>query len=392
MHVREERMDTATSQVRTAPPFRADHVGSLRRPDTLMQARERLLGPHDLDHNFGPHENSELHALEDDAIRDVAALQESVGLKSITDGEFRRRIWWSEFLLSLDGVEGNYRGATTVLRDESGHHVPMPRVSVTGRIRWRRSVNVGPFLYLRSVTSQTPKVTMPAPQTLFFFATRDTISRAAYPDLAEVWDDLAEAYAAELKALSEAGCTYVQLDEVVTSCLCDETHRNKLRAQGQDPDQLLRDYVRSINRAIAERPANLTVAMHTCRGNYQGHWMAEGGYDPIAEYLFNEVKVDALFLEYDSPRAGSFAPLRFMPKDKVVVLGLVSSKTPQLEDPDELKRRIEDASQHVDIARLCLSPQCGFSSNYLGNPVTIDDERRKLALVVEVAQSVWRSA
>jgi 5-methyltetrahydropteroyltriglutamate--homocysteine methyltransferase len=385
-------MDARPAKVRSRPPFRADHVGSLRRPEALMQARERLLGPHDLDHNFGPHENAELHALEDAAIRDVVALQESVGLRSITDGEFRRRIWWSEFLLSLDGVDGNYRGPTTEFRDQGGHHVPTPRVAVTDRVRWRHSVNVGPFLFLRSLTSQTPKVTIPAPQTLLFYATRDSISRTAYPDLAALWDDLADAYAAELKALSDAGCTYVQLDEVVTSCLCDEVHRNKLRTQGEDADQLLRDYVRTINRAIAGRSPDLTVAMHTCRGNYQGHWMAEGGYDPIAEYLFSEIEVDALFLEYDSPRAGSFAPLRFMPKDKTVVLGLVSTKTAELEDPDVLRRRIEDASRYVDLERLCLSPQCGFSSNYLGNPVSIDDEQRKLALIVDVAQSVWGSA
>jgi 5-methyltetrahydropteroyltriglutamate--homocysteine methyltransferase len=385
-------MDARPAKVRSRPPFRADHVGSLRRPEALMQARERLLGPHDLDHNFGPHENAELHSLEDAAIRDVVALQESVGLRSITDGEFRRRIWWSEFLLSLDGVDGNYRGPTTEFRDQGGHHVPTPRVAVTDRVRWRHSVNVGPFLFLRSLTSQTPKVTIPAPQTLLFYATRDSISRTAYPDLAALWDDLADAYAAELKALSDAGCTYVQLDEVVTSCLCDEVHRNKLRTQGEDADQLLRDYVRTINRAIAGRSPDLTVAMHTCRGNYQGHWMAEGGYDPIAEYLFSEIEVDALFLEYDSPRAGSFAPLRFMPKDKTVVLGLVSTKTAELEDPDVLRRRIEDASRYVDLERLCLSPQCGFSSNYLGNPVSIDDEQRKLALIVDVAQSVWGSA
>jgi 5-methyltetrahydropteroyltriglutamate--homocysteine methyltransferase len=385
-------MDARPAKVRSRPPFRADHVGSLRRPEALMQARERLLGPHDLDHNFGPHENAELHALEDAAIRDVVALQESVGLRSITDGEFRRRIWWSEFLLSLDGVDGNYRGPTTEFRDQGGHHVPTPRVAVTDRVRWRHSVNVGPFLFLRSLTSRTPKVTIPAPQTLLFYATRDSISRTAYPDLAVLWDDLADAYAAELKALSDAGCTYVQLDEVVTSCLCDEVHRNKLRTQGEDADQLLRDYVRTINRAIAGRSPDLTVAMHTCRGNYQGHWMAEGGYDPIAEYLFSEIEVDALFLEYDSPRAGSFAPLRFMPKDKTVVLGLVSTKTAELEDPDVLRRRIEDASRYVDLERLRLSPQCGFSSNYLGNPVSIDDEQRKLALIVDVAQSVWGSA
>jgi 5-methyltetrahydropteroyltriglutamate--homocysteine methyltransferase len=374
------------------PRFRADQVGSLRRPEALMRERERLLGAHDLDHNFGAHQNDELRALEDRTIRDVVALQESTGLKAITDGEFRRRIWWSEFLLSLEGVEGNYRGPNTEFRDKSGHYVPTPRIQVTAPIRWRESVNVGPFRFLKSVTRETPKVTLPAPQTLLFYATRDSISRSAYPDLDLLWDDLADAYRAELNALSEAGCSYVQFDEVVTSCLCDDVHRAKLKAQGQDPDTLLHTYVRTINRVIADRPAGLTVAMHTCRGNYQGHWMAEGGYDPIAEYLFNEVKVDTLFLEYDSARAGSFAPLRFVPKDKAVVLGLVSTKTPALENPDDLRKRIDDAARYVDLEQLGLSPQCGFSSNYLGNPVTIDDEKRKLSLVVDVAQSVWGTA
>ena len=385
-------MDVVAQGARIAPRFRADHVGSLRRPESLMKARERILGPHDLDHNFGPHDNPELHSIEDTAIREVVALQESVGLRSITDGEFRRRIWWSEFLLSLEGVEGNYRGPTTEFRDKSGHYVPTPLVSVVGPLRWRRSVNVGPFRFLQSVTRQTPKITIPAPQTLFFYATRDSISRVAYPDLRVLWDDLAVAYRAELKALSDAGCTYVQFDEVVTSCLCDDSHRNKLKGQGQDPDELLHTYVHTINRAIADRPPEMTVAMHTCRGNYQGHWMAEGGYDPIAEYLFNEIKVDQLFLEYDSPRAGSFAPLRFMPRDKSVVLGLVSSKTPELERADDLRKRIDEASRYVELDRLALSPQCGFSSNYLGNPISIEDERCKLALVVDVAQSVWGSA
>ena len=385
-------MAQAGVETKRKPLFRADQVGSLRRPESLMKARERLLGAHDLDSNFGPHQNEKLHALEDAAIRDVVALQESVGLKSITDGEFRRRIWWSEFLLSLEGVEGNYRGPATEFRDKSGHYVPTSRIDVTGPVRWRKSVNIGPFQFLKSVTKQTPKVTMPAPQTLLFYATRDTISRSAYPNLDLLWDDLAQAYKAELKALSDAGCTYVQLDEVVTSCLCDDTHRNKLKSQGQDPDELLRTYVRTINRAIEGRSPSLTVAMHTCRGNYQGHWMAEGGYDPIAEYLFNEIKVDTIFLEYDSPRAGSFKPLRFMPKDKAVVLGLISTKSAELEKSDELKKRIEEASVYVDIDRLGLSPQCGFSSNYLGNPVSIEDEKRKLALVVDVARSVWGTA
>jgi len=375
----------------TAPPFRADQVGSLRRPEKLMQARERLLGPHDLDHNFGPHGNAELHRLEDECIREVVALQESVGLRSITDGEFRRRIWWSEFLLSLEGVAGSYRGQER-FRDKTGHTVPSPRIDVTGKIRWRKSVNVGPFRFLKSLTRGTPKVTMPAPQSLYFFASRDTISKEAYPDLAEFWSDLAEAYRAELRALAEAGCTYVQLDEVVTSCLCDERQRTKLRLRGDDPDALLGTYAKTINRIIADRPAGMTIAMHTCRGNYQGHWVAEGGYDPVAEHVFNEVNVDAFFLEYDSPRAGGFEPLRFVPKDKIVVLGLVSTKEPALETADLLKSRIEQAARYVPLERLCLSPQCGFSSNYLGNPVTIDDEKRKLELVVKVAEAVWGTA
>jgi 5-methyltetrahydropteroyltriglutamate--homocysteine methyltransferase len=233
---------------------------------------------------------------------------------------------------------------------------------------------------------------MPAPQQLYHFATRETVSKAAYPDLAAIWDDLADAYIAELKALSEAGCTYVQMDEVVTSCLCDANQRSKLKNRGDDPDRMLSDYIRTMNRIAAARPKGMTIAMHTCRGNYQGHWMAEGGYDPVAERVFNEIKVDALFLEYDSPRAGSFAPLRHFPKDKVLVLGLVSTKTPHLESQAVLKQRIEEASRYVPLENLCLSPQCGFSSNYLGNPVTIDDERKKLELVVSTAQAVWGSS
>ena len=373
---------------RNTPPFRADHVGSLRRPEPLMKARERLLGPHDLDHNFGPHDNAELHKLEDEAIREAVTLQEAAGLRSITDGEFRRRIWWSEFLLALEGVHGTYRGQEK-FRDKTGHEVPSPRIDVNARVRWKTSPNVAPFRFLKSVTKQTPKVTMPAPQQLYFFASRDTISPQAYPDLAALWRDLAGAYVAELRALSEAGCTYVQMDEVVTSCLCDDRQRARLRNRGDDPGALLGDYIRTMNEIIANKPRGMTIAMHTCRGNYQGHWAAEGGYDPVAERVFNEIKVDAFFLEYDTPRAGTFEPLRFYPKDKTLVLGLVSTKTSELESQDLLQKRIEEAARHVPIENLCLSPQCGFSSNYLGNPLTIDDERRKLELVVKTAQSVW---
>lgn len=378
--------------LRNEPPFRADQVGSLRRPEKLRQARERLLGPHDLDHNFGPHDNAELRAIEDECIREAVALQESVGLQSITDGEFRRRIWWSEFLLSLEGVEGNYRGPATDFRDRAGHAMPAPRIDVTGRIRWRKSVNLEPLKFLKSISRQTPKVTMPAPQSLYFATAPDSINRSVYPDLSALWDDLAIAYRAELAALGEAGCTYVQLDEVLTSCLCDERQRAKWRARGDDPEKLLRTYGQTINRLLEGLPPSMRVAIHTCRGNLQGHWLAEGGYDPIAEYLFNEIAVDAFFLEYDSERAGGFEPLRFVPSGKTVVLGLVSTKTPVLEPADQIAARIEAAAKFIPLDQLCLSPQCGFSSNYLGNPVTIDDEKRKLELVVTVARKVWGSA
>jgi 5-methyltetrahydropteroyltriglutamate--homocysteine methyltransferase len=377
---------------RGEPPFRADQVGSLRRPEALRQARERLLGPHDLDHNFGPHYNAELRAIEDQCIREAVAMQESTGIRSITDGEFRRRIWWSEFLLSLEGVEGNYRGPTTDFRDRAGHLMPAPRIDVTGKIRWRKSVNLEPFKFLKSVSRQTPKVTIPAPQSLYFATTPDSINRDAYPDLSGLWDDLAVAYRAELTALGAAGCTYVQLDEVMTSCLCDERQRAKWRARGDEPEKLLRTYGQTINRLLEGRPPAMRVAIHTCRGNLQGHWLAEGGYDPIAEYLFNEIAVDAFFLEYDSERAGGFEPLRFVPAGKTVVLGLVSTKTPELESEDQIAARIEAAAKFIPLEQLCLSPQCGFSSNYLGNPVTIDDQRRKLELVVKVARKVWGSA
>jgi 5-methyltetrahydropteroyltriglutamate--homocysteine methyltransferase len=275
------------------------------------------------------------------------------------------------------------------MQDSRGHRVPVPRVEVRAPIRWTRSVNVEPFKFLKSVTRRTPKVTIPAPQTLYHFASRDTVDRTAYPDLQAVWSDLAKAYALELRALADAGCTYVQLDEVVTACLCDETQRQAFRAKGDDPDQVLHSIGKCISDILKDRPAGMTVVMHTCRGNLQGHWLAQGGYDPVAEYVFNEIPVDGYFLEYDSPRAGTFEPLRFVPKDKRIVLGLVSTKTPQLEAADALIRRIEEAAKYLPLERLSISPQCGFSSNYLGNPVTIDDEKRKLELVVKVAQSVW---
>jgi len=375
------------------PPFRADQVGSLKRPETLQQARERLLGVHDFDHNLGAHNNAELRQLEDQHIKEVVALQESLGLRSITDGDFRRRTWWTDFVLGLQGTAMTMRGTSPlVFIDKSGHSLPLPQITVQGKIAWRGSTMVAAFTYLKSLTTCTPKVMMPAPTNVHYFSQRRNIDATVYPDLAAFWDDVVQAYRAEFAALSQAGCTYIQMDDVTFAFLCDSKHRDQLRANGEDPDVVLNSYVAAINRVLDGRPANLTVAIHICRGNMSGHWAAEGGYDPVADTLFNKINFDAYFLEYDSPRAGTFAPLRYVPANKTVVLGLVSTKTPELETADQLKKRIDEASKYAPLDQLCLSPQCGFSSNYVGNPVTIDDEKKKLSLIVRVAEDVWGSA
>ncbi len=375
------------------PPFRADQVGSLKRPEELQRARERLLGVHDFDHNLGAHNNAELRQLEDQYIKEVVALQESLGLRSITDGDFCRRTWWTDFVLGLQGTAMTMRGTSPlVFIDKSGHSLPLPQIAVHGKIAWRGSTMVAAFTYLKSLTSRTPKVMMPAPTNVHYFSQRRNIDATVYPDLAAFWDDVVQSYRAEFAALSQAGCTYIQMDDVTFAFLCDPKHRESLRANGEDPDRVLNSYADAINRVLDGRPANLTVAMHICRGNMSGHWAAEGGYDPVADALFNKINLDAYFLEYDSPRAGTFAPLRYVPSNKTVVLGLVSTKTPELETADDLKRRIDEASKYVPLEQLCLSPQCGFSSNYIGNPVTIDDQKKKLSLIVKVAEDVWGSA
>ncbi len=375
------------------PPFRADQVGSLKRPQELQRARERLLGVHDFDHNLGAHNNAELRQLEDQHIKEVVALQESLGLRSITDGDFRRRTWWTDFVLGLQGTAMTMRGTSPlVFIDKSGHALPLPQITVHGRIVWRGSTMVEAFTYLKSLTTRTPKVMLPAPTNVHYFSQRRNIDTTVYPDLAAFWDDVIQAYRAELAALSQAGCAYIQMDDVTFAFLCDPKHREQLRANGEDSDAVLDSYANALNRVLDGKPANLTVAIHICRGNMSGHWAAEGGYDSVADTLFNKINFDAYFLEYDSPRAGTFAPLRYVPANKTVVLGLVSTKTPELETADSLKKRIDEASKYVPIEQLCLSPQCGFSSNYIGNPVTIDDQKKKLSLIVKVAEDVWGSA
>lgn len=375
------------------PPFRADHVGSLKRPEELQRARERLLGVHDYDRNLGAHDNAELRAIEDRAVDDVVRLQEEVGLQSITDGEFRRRTWWTDFAVAFDGLEENTGGKPAItFKDAAGHERAIPAVALRAPIRWSKSVVAEPFRYLAARTKRTPKLTIPAPNALHYIIGGTPATTAVYADFAEFWEDLTAAYRAEIAHLYEAGCRYLQLDDTSVAFLCDESRQAEVRGWGHEPMALLEIYVDAMNRALANMPADMTVTMHICRGNASAHWGASGGYGPVAELLFNGVEVNGFFLEYDTERAGTFEPLRALPRDKVVVLGLVTTKLPKLEEEDGLMRRIEEAGTFAPLEQLAISPQCGFASNYIGNPITIDDERRKLELVVRVAEQVWGSA
>jgi 5-methyltetrahydropteroyltriglutamate--homocysteine methyltransferase len=314
-------------------------------------------------------------------------LQEEVGLQSITDGEFRRGSWFLGFVEAIEGL--TTKDAPFQFHDSAGGSATFQSAFVDGRLKRRRGITTEEFRFVHGVTSRTAKVTIPSPSLVHFLRGDITIDRTAYPDLEVFWSDLISVYCEELADLAGLGCTYVQLDEVPCAMLCDPKLRASLQAAGIDPAELLDSYVSAANQVACQRPPGMTVAMHLCRGNYKGQWMAEGGYEPVAEKLFQGVDVDAFFLEYDSERAGDFEPLRHMPKDKTVVLGLVSSKTPELESVDVLRRRVEQASRYVPVERLCISPQCGFASSVGGNPLTIDDERRKLARVVEVAELIW---
>jgi 5-methyltetrahydropteroyltriglutamate--homocysteine methyltransferase len=366
---------------RTAPPFRADHVGSFLRPGELLEARDRFQG--------GALSREGLRAVEDRAIRDIVRFQEDVGLQGITDGEFRRTYFHIDFLEQLEGVETR-GGLTARFRSAAGvvDFAP-PVMHVTATLRHRRPIQVADFNFLKSATTRVPKVTIPSPTMLHFRGGRDAISREAYPDLEAFFDDVASCYREEIKQLGEAGCTYLQLDDTNLAYLCDPAMREGARQRGDDPNELPRRYARLINAAIAERPAGMTVCVHLCRGNFRSAWAAEGGYEPVAEVLFNELAVDGYFLEYDDARSGDFAPLRFVPEGKIVVLGLVTTKVDQLESKDELKRRIDQASRYVPLEQLCLSPQCGFSSTVHGNEIAREAQGAKLRRIVETAQDVW---
>ena len=368
-------------------PFRADHVGSLLRPPELLSAREQ--------HQGGTLSSASLREIEDRCIRDVARLQEEIGLQGITDGEYRRTIWHADFLRQIEGVsvkEGVAEGAGVTRKFQSGGQEierSPTRFYTTDHLERSRGIETDNFKYLASVTTRTPKLCIPSPTILHMRGGRDAVDKQAYPDMDRFYSDLAQVYREEIRALAELGCTYLQLDDPNMAYLCDEKMRESVRRIGEDPNQLPHVYAKLINDCIADRPANMTVCMHICRGNFRSAWAAEGGYDPVAEILFNEFKLDGFFLEYDSPRAGSFSPLRFVPKQKKIVLGLVTTKSGEMETTDQLKRRIDEAAQYVPLEQLALSPQCGFSSTVLGNNISVDAEVAKLSLVVRVASEVW---
>jgi len=368
----------AGTSARVAPPFRAEHVGSLLRPRALKDAHRDLR-----DGRVTP---DGIRAVEDRCVGDAVKLQEDLGFEVITDGEFRRGSWFLGFVEAVDGLglekaRFRFHGGVTAA-DWFG-----PKV--TSKVARRRGITTAEFRFVRSLTRHTPKVTLPAPSAMHFFVGPEGLDTAAYPDLKSFFTDLARVYREELADLARLGCTYVQLDEVPLALLCDEVVRDAVRARGEDPIVLTDFYVAAVNAALEGRPAGMTVGMHLCRGNYKSGWIAAGGYDAVAQRLFNDAHVDAFFLEYDTPRAGGFAPLRFVPAHKTVVLGLVSTKTPVLEDATALARRVDEASRYVPLDRLAVSPQCGFASSAAGNPLTAEDQAAKLGLVARVAREVW---
>jgi 5-methyltetrahydropteroyltriglutamate--homocysteine methyltransferase len=368
---------------RTTPPFRADHVGSLLRPRVLLQARE--------DAARGAISPDDLRAIEDEAIRDAVGMQEDIGLRSVTDGEFRRASWHMDFIYEIAGVQKADQAMKSVFHNENGDIEFTPTaVRVTGKIGMDHTIFGSAFEFLRdTATSATPKLTIPAPSLVHYRGGPAAIDHDVYLDIDAFWDDLGAAYADEVRRLADIGCTYLQFDDTSLAYLNDPAQRAEIARRGEDAEHQHETYIRSINRALKDKPAGMTVTTHMCRGNFRSSWVAQGGYEFVADALFNELNVDGYFMEYDDERSGGFEPLRFVPKGKYVVLGLVTSKKSGLEAKDDLKRRIEEASKFVDIDQLCLSPQCGFSSTVEGNTLTRDHQIAKLRLVVETAEEVW---
>lgn len=366
-------------------PFRADHVGSLLRPQELKDARAKAAS--------GEITAAELRAIEDRCIRDVVKLQESVGLQSVTDGEFRRAMWHTDFLTGFDGIVPTHSNYAVKFHGKGGETAETrSMLTVNGKVRRSKPIMIDHFAFLKSATTKTAKFCMPSATYLHVRGGRKLVDPTAYPDMQEFWHDIATGYQEEIADLAKAGCDYVQIDDVSFAYLCDESICRQIANDGEDPKRLPELYTKIVNTLVAKRPANMTVTIHTCRGNHQSMWMAEGGYDAVAEAFFTQADVDGFFLEYDTERAGGFEPLRFVPKNKKVVLGLISSKEAEIESKDQIKRRIEEATKFIALDQLCLSPQCGFASTAPGNRITEDVERKKLQLIVEIAQEVWGSA
>ena len=365
---------------RSRPPFRADHVGSLLRPRELAEARAA--------HKAGTLSADALRAIEDRCIEAAIRQQEAIGLRAATDGEYRRAFWHFDFVSGLDGVE--LYEPEQKIQFKGGLPLPLA-LRVTGRIGWSKPVMVDDYRFVAShVRSAMPKMTIPAPSVVHFRGGRRAIDAKTYPDMDGFFADLGEAYNKAVAAFGAAGCRYLQLDEVNIAYLCDPEQIAGLKARGEHVENLLQIYAGLLNRAIEARPDGMTVSMHLCRGNFRSHWVASGGYEPVAEVLFNQINSDAYFMEYDSDRAGGFEPLRFVPRgNKMVVLGLVTSKSGALESKDELKRRIDQAAKFLPLEQLALSPQCGFASTEEGNTLTEGEQWAKLRLCVEVAQEVW---
>jgi len=364
------------------PPFRAEHIGSLLRPRELKDAFR--------EHREGRLSSEAYEATLRAAIERAVKLQETAGLKSITDGEFGRSSWFGFFFERMHGFR--LEPAAFQFRDEEGRCYEWPTCVAASRMERRGAITTGEYLRLRGLTRATPKITMPSPTAFHFFHFHEPADATAYPDIQQYWTDLIAAYRDELTELGRMGCTYAQLDEVPLAMLCDPSIREQIRSMGGDPEALVAKYFAVLQQVLSARPAGMFVGMHLCRGNFRGRWMASGGYELVAERLFNDIPVDAFFLEYDSARAGDFSPLRYLPRGKRVVLGLVSTKTAALEAKDTLIRRIEEAAQVVPVDQLSLSPQCGFASVAGGNLLTEDDQKKKLDLVVEMADAVWGSA
>ena len=372
---------------RTTPPFRADHVGSFLRPAYLLEARDQFFNQKSIT-------AEQLRLVEDRAITEIVKFQADVGLQSITDGEFRRTYFHIDFLEQLGGVKTDI--PVTIVRPDGSEELAPPVIRVIDKVRHAKNIQLADFQYLKAQVASlglpavVPKVTIPSPTMLHFRGGRAGISREAYPELDPVfYDDVARAYGDELQSLADAGCTYVQMDDTNMAYLCDEKMREAARQRGDDPNELPHRYAGFINKVVAHKPAGMTLAMHLCRGNFKSTHAAAGNYEPVAEALLSEMHLDAYFMEYDDDRSGDFRPLRFLKPGKTVVLGLVTTKFGQLESKDDLKRRIAEAAQYAPLEQLALSPQCGFSSTVHGNNIAMEDQRRKLALVVETAREVW---